>query len=779
MMFTSSLLLVLVGCSGRGAKVDDSLVADGDDTQEPADSQDTSPTAASIRGSAQKGPMILGSSISVAAMDELANTTGDVYSTETTDDLGTFQLSVGYAGSAGLTAEGFHFDEFQGRLSTASITLRAVASLDGEGEQDIHISPVTHLAAARAKALMAAGSTLDEAVTQADDELVVALAIGPTGFELGAADTALDLLGGDTDGNAYLFAVSAVFLQAAWDAAGEGGPGDATLQEMLNGVASDLSDDGAIAETTRVQLQTAETHVDIDGITANLRARLDELGSSAVVPDLRRVIDHDLDGIADGDDPDADGDGFDGVGSGGEDCEDEDAGVFPGAVDVCEDGVDQNCSGTDAGCPLSGTVVGLDVADIVLRGETQTFGNDGGALGDINGDGIDDFAVVDYSAAGSAGRAYVYAGAAGGPSTAPSGTITGLHANDSLNSVSGIGDLDGDGIGDLIVGVCWDQTIGVGSGAAYIVSGPVVGESPLTGAHAAFFGDASDDFIGYRVAGIGDIDGDTWPDVAVGAIGVDQGGREAGAVYVLSGQPSGNLGTADASATLLGGHSDDNFSESMGGAGDFDGDGVSDLLVGAGRHDATGLTDAGAAYVFSGVLAGTMYAADAGFVVRGTESELYVGWTVAYAGDVDSDGLDDILVTTGNPSDEPGVTLFRGGRAGLLSLADADASFYSSTGGCFGCSLAGGGDLDGDGAGDVILGAQYYFADTGRAYVLHGPLLGRFDVELDAAAIVEGDAEGARLGKLVAALGDVSDDGWDDLLIDQDGQPMIFLGVEP
>lgn len=767
------------GCCPAGAGhmfrylVNESPAPGSDDTSGGRES--TAPPWSQVQGSAQKGPMILGSSVSLAAMDDAANPTGAVDGTETTDDLGTFTVNVGYAGPVLLTAEGFHFDELQGALSTAPITLRAVASLTGDGEQSIHVSPVTHLTASRERALMAGGSALPDAVAQADGELVAALGIGPTDFDLGAADTELDLLGGDNDGNAYLFAVSAVCLQAAWDAAGDGGSGDATLQELLNNIANDLSDDGAIDPGYTTQLQAAQTRLDIDVVTANLQARLDELGSSAVVPDLRRVIDRDLDGIADLNDSDVDGDGVDGLDAGGDDCDDWDANVSPETPEICADGIDQNCSGWDTACPLIGTVKAADVASVMFGASGDNLYGIGG-LGDISGDGLSEVWTQAYAT--NDVRVQVFAGAEGGPSAVPTATF---QVGSWGGSVDGLGDIDGDGIGDVVVGSPADAGT---AGAAYLLPGPLAGEVELSSAFATFTGHNVGDYVGQTVRGIGDADGDGLPDLLLGAYGNDHNGDLAGSAYLFTGELSGSLSSA--TTTFLGVDANDSFGVVLGGTGDFDGDGISDPLIGAYRADDGSKPEVGVVYVFTDGPSGSVAAADASARIVGAAQYDQTGGFLEYAGDLDGDGLDDIGVVpdTGYGGS---VEMFYGGWTGDRSADDADFAFTSdpTANDSFGSEgFAAGHDLDGDGNLDIAVSDRAYYTTHGdlvqrfgRVYVFYGPFSGT-RTWADADAAIEGDDPHFYLGR-VAAVGDVSGDGAEDLLVGDLSQGMVLLGVEP
>ncbi|MDP1822775.1 MAG: hypothetical protein Q8L48_06025 [Archangium sp.] len=251
-----------------------------------------------VRGAAQKGPFIVGSTVSVAALDSAGTQTGQVFLSQTSNDRGEFELTVPAQPLefAELEASGFHFNEVTGTLSAAELSLRCLASLDGT---PTYINVLTHLASNRIKSLAAPTADLPTARATAEQELRIALPIGaPAGGAVPAS--LLNLLGGDTDANAYLFAVSVVFAQAALIA--NPNAVDAELQQLLNTAALDFAD-GSFEPALITRLEAAERKVDVERVRASFRARLLEIGSSSTVPDLNRVLDTDGDGIANGADP--------------------------------------------------------------------------------------------------------------------------------------------------------------------------------------------------------------------------------------------------------------------------------------------------------------------------------------------------------------------------------------------------------------------------------------------------------------------------------------------
>ncbi|WP_168210530.1 FG-GAP repeat domain-containing protein [Persicimonas caeni] len=268
-----------------------------------AGTDDASAEVVQLSGSVQKGPFVLGSSVDVAAVDAQGTTTGEVFSTQTSNDLGEFEVSVRYTGLASIEASGFYYNEVRGNLSSAELTLRSFADIQPAATQTTYVNILTHLSHGRVDTLLDGGLNFADARQQAETELVAALAVGPSSASPGAANE-LSILGGDTDANAYLFAVSTIFTQAAKLRAADGaGSTEANLQELLNQYSADFAADGQLDAARADELVAAERAVDTDQVEAMLAARLQDLGSTATVPDLDRFIDTDGDGIVNADDP--------------------------------------------------------------------------------------------------------------------------------------------------------------------------------------------------------------------------------------------------------------------------------------------------------------------------------------------------------------------------------------------------------------------------------------------------------------------------------------------
>jgi hypothetical protein len=262
----------------------------------------------------------------------------------------------------------------------------------------------------------------------------------------------------------------------------------------------------------------------------------------------------------------------------------------------------------------------------------------------VNGDGFDDIVVgSDIAGGGSRGEIFIFNGPLSGTRTVASAdaTITGSFDNESFGaSIASAGDINGDGVNDIVIGAPRFPLNGAGTGRAYVFFGPVTGSLIATQADAIIFGEAVNDDFGVSVAGGKDINGDGVPDVIVGA---DQLFANAGAgkAYVFYGPLSGNIQAANAGAILIGEVDRDLFGTSVVSVGDFNGDGISDVTVGAPDNGAGGVRS-GRAYTFLGPLSGTIAAANADSIVTGSNQD-QLGMSVA-GGDINADGGTDLIV---------------------------------------------------------------------------------------------------------------------------------------
>ena len=373
----------------------------------------------------------------------------------------------------------------------------------------------------------------------------------------------------------------------------------------------------------------------------------------------------------------------------------------------------------------------------------DVFGASVSGAGDVNGDGFADLIVGapnDDNNGTSSGSARVLSGVDGSVLY----TFDGDSAGDEFGiSVSGAGDVNGDGYDDLIVGAPFDDNNGTGSGSARVFSG-VDGSILYT-----FNGDSAGDWFGYSVSGAGDVDGDGFADVIVGALSDDNNGSNSGSARVFSGLDGSVL------YTFYGDSAGDCFGLSVSGAGDVNGNGYADLIVGAYLDDNNG-SQSGSARIFSGADGSILYTFD------GDSAGDVFGISVSGVEDVNGDGYHDVIV--GALFDDNPYTGTTSGSARVFSGVDGSVlyTFYGdSASDRFGFSVSGAGDVNGDGFADLIVGAYQEKSPwplPGYARAFSG---------LDGIVLytLDGDSPGDHLGISVSGAEDVNGDGFDDLIV--------------
>ncbi len=389
---------------------------------------------------------------------------------------------------------------------------------------------------------------------------------------------------------------------------------------------------------------------------------------------------------------------------------------------------------------------------------------------DVNGDGFADLAVGAGGATTSAGpytgRVYVYLGSAIGTTVTAATILTGPDGTNGQFgfSVASAGDVNGDGYADLVVGA---PEVGSSEGRVYVYLGGASGLA-TTAATILTGTDGSGGEFGYSVTGAGDVNGDGYADVAIGAYGAS---TYAGKVYVFLGSATG---LADTSATTLSGPGGANgfFGFSVASAGDVNGDGYSDLVVGA---DGVA-TETGAAYVYRGSVTGLGTTPTTLVSSGGT-----FGSSVASAGDVNGDGYADVVVGAFQLSnDVGGASIYSGSATGIAATPVITLSGMDGMNGDFGISVAGAGDVNGDGYADVIVGSAGAMNAVGNAYVFSGSATGIVAASFQ--TVVNTYIPGGQFGDPVAGAGDVNGDGYSDIIVsaagasNSTGEVSVFLG---
>ncbi len=426
--------------------------------------------------------------------------------------------------------------------------------------------------------------------------------------------------------------------------------------------------------------------------------------------------DHDCDGVADND---GDGDGYSDEACGGDDCDDGDASTYPLAPEVCGDGVVNDCQGSEAAARAEcWEELDLSAAQAKLTGEAE---------------------------ADNAGRA-----------------------------VAGAGDVNGDGLADLLIAALKDDTAASNAGAAFLFLAPVSGTAGLSSADAALLGEAEGDYAGTALAAAGDVDGDGLADLLIGAYGESSLGNNSGAAYLVCGPISGSLDLG-AGAKWTGEVYGDWAGHAVAGVGDVNGDGLADQLVGAPWAEG-GAEDGGAAYLLPGSpeagASGTTSLSAAAAVLQGPRRQEYAGGAVAGAGDVDGDGLADLLVGAPHAdvsaSNAGAAYLVLGPVTGELSLAAAQACLLGEAQlDKAGTAVAGAGDVDGDGLADLLVGApeeDSAGSGAGAVYLLLDLPSGEISLATAHAKLLA-ESSAAYAGGALAGGGDVNGDGLSDLLI--------------
>ncbi|MBK6381105.1 MAG: FG-GAP repeat protein [Chitinophagaceae bacterium] len=362
------------------------------------------------------------------------------------------------------------------------------------------------------------------------------------------------------------------------------------------------------------------------------------------------------------------------------------------------------------------------------------FGRSVACAGDVNGDGYSDVIIgasgYDDGVNTNEGWAFVYYGSASGLSASPNNTLDDAdQANANFGyCVSGAGDVNGDGYSDVIIGA-WRYVDGANNqeGRAFVYHGSAGGLSLIPDntpddANQAFA------WFGYSVAGAGDVNGDGYSDVIIGAYGFNDGANtQEGRAYIYYGSFSG-LGSAPNNISDDADQAGAMFGWCVACAGDVNGDGFCDVIIGAPYYNDGINDDEGRAFVYYGSASG-LSASPNSTPDDADQGLASFGISVASAGDVNGDGYSDVIIGAflcddGANSDEGRCFIYYGSTSGLSATpgdVQDDANQANSE---FGYSVASAGDVNGDGYSDVIIGAYSYddgaTLNEGRCFVYYG-----------------------------------------------------------
>ena len=411
--------------------------------------------------------------------------------------------------------------------------------------------------------------------------------------------------------------------------------------------------------------------------------------------------------------------------------------------------------------------------DLILTGEgkNNNLGYSVACAGDVNNDGYDDVIVSAKNYDSSRGRIYLYYGSSTTMDNTADILFTGTVSGGNFGySISSAGDVNNDHYDDIIIGA---QNEDNGTGRAYIYFGSA---NMDTNPDVILSGENENDKFGCSVSSAGDVNKDGYDDVIVGAnrisftLGMESVAYIGMAYVYLGGSPMNNDYEARLSPKEWSGQQF--FGTSVAGAGDVNGDGYDDVIVGEPGYDpySDGLSsdNLGRAYIYYGN-SGAGFNDDEDVVFVGETNFSSFGSSVSTAGDFNQDGYDDFIIGAESFSNNKGqVSLYFGAPASSQRITPDLIFTGENSDDYFGSSISKIGDINNDGASDILIGAYGYDSNTGRVYIFLGSNNNTYDNTAD--LIFTGNNTGDYFGYSIAGAGHINDDSIPDLIIGAYGE---------